>query len=1013
MARELFRRSAAEVEPSFGHLRRALVPLQGRPKTDPIFLLIWIRNAFAKAGVSLPAFDLSLAIMWEKTRSGDPFPTLENPWLHRAGSAMSDALPDGVGLVREALEETAGTIPLLGFLAKRGTRWAFDKGKKAWLEETRPQLQAFYRDGALIEDHEMPGRLPWMLAQDLNRHLKDHPADRFVLLIDEYEGLIEGAGTGPRWQENVFDIYLRDFVKETDGLLLLIFSRERLHWEDHPDWRKDLKGNQHLLGGLPDEDAEDWLRKVPVDNAEIRAAMIEGARETPDPTAPVYALMLELQVTHWRQLGEEAVPADFEVAARSFEARRLELVTRIMRGYGGPIQDVLARLAVVQRFDRTAFEAVTRAFNIPLADSDFDRIAALSMMSAGDEGWLTPHRAIADAIVEAEDPARLESSRRFLLSHFTDRAKPERITDVEETTLACLAEAARLRRAEGADGYVDWLNAAGVLIHRARRDTFLEWLWREALDMSLVSLGTDHPDTAASYNNVASNLDAQGRAAEAEPLYRKALEINERVLGTDHPDTTASYNNVAYNLDAQGRVAEAEPLYRKALEIRERLLGTDHPDTATSYNNVASNLNAQGRAAEAEPLSRKALEIRECVLGTDHPSTAASYNNVACNLDAQGRAAEAEPLYRKALEIRERVLGPDHPDTAASYNNIASNLDDQGQAAEAEPLYRRALEIRERVLGTDHPSTAASYNNVAYNLNAQGRAVEAEPLFRKALEIRERVLGTDHPDTAASYNNVAMNLDAQGRAAEAEPLYRKALEIRERVLGTDHPSTAASYNNVAYNLNAQGRAAEAETLSRKALEIRERVLGTDHPYTAASYDNLASNLDAQGRTAEAETLSRKALEIRERVLGADHPSTAASYNNLASNLDAQGRAAEAEPLLRKALEISERVLGTDHPSTAASYNNVAANLKAQGRAAEAEPLLRKALEISERVLGTDHPSTAVSSNNLASNLDAQGRAAEAEPLLRKALEISERVLGTDHPTTRMIRANLEAFLQRP
>ncbi|MCE8470560.1 hypothetical protein LZ189_16210, partial [Rhodovulum sulfidophilum] len=152
LARELFRMSAAEAEPSYAHLRRALVPLQGKPKTDPIFLLIWIRNAFAKAGVSFRAFDLSLAFMWEKTRSGDPFPTLENPWLHRAGNAMSDALPDGVGLVREALEDTAGTIPLLGFLAKRGTRWAFDKGKKTWLEKSRPQLQAFYRNGALIED---------------------------------------------------------------------------------------------------------------------------------------------------------------------------------------------------------------------------------------------------------------------------------------------------------------------------------------------------------------------------------------------------------------------------------------------------------------------------------------------------------------------------------------------------------------------------------------------------------------------------------------------------------------------------------------------------------------------------------------------------------------------------------------------------------------------------------------------------------------------------------------------
>ncbi|MCE8420455.1 tetratricopeptide repeat protein [Rhodovulum sulfidophilum] len=838
LARELFRMSAAEADPSYAHLRRALVPLQDKPKTDPIFLLIWIRNAFAKAGVSFPAFDLSLAIMWEKTRSGETFPTLENPWLHRASGTVAEALPDAVTLTRELIEDTARTIPLLGFLVNRGAKWAIDKGKRAWLEKTRPQLQAFYREGALIEDHEMPGRLPWMLAQDLNRHLKDHPEDRFVLLVDEYEGVIEGAGTGPRWQENVFDKYLRDFAKETDGLLLLIFSRERLHWEDHPDWREDLEGNQHLLGGLPDEDAEEWLCKVPVDDAEIRTAMIEGARETAAPAAPVYALMLELQIIHWRQLGTKAVPADFEVAARSFEARRADLVTRIMRGYGDPVQEVLTRLAVVQRFDRTAFQAVTREFNIPLADSAFDSLAGLSLMSAGEDGWLTPHRAIADAIVEAADPALLEASRTFLLSHFTDRAKPERILDVDEITLACLAEAARLRRAEGADGYVEWLSAADVQIHRARRDAFLERLWREALDMSLVSLGTDHPDTAASYNNIAYTLNAQGRAAEAEPLLRKALEICERVLGTDHPDTATSYNNVASNLDEQGRAAEAEPLYLKALEVSERVLGTDHPDTATSYNNLASNLQAQGRAAEAEPLLRKALEIRERVLGTDHPDTATSYNNLASNLDEQGRAAEAEPLYLKALEINERILGTDHPNTATSYNNVAMSLNAQGRAAEAEPVLRKALEIRERVLGTDHPDTATSYNNLASNLNAQGRAAEAEPLFRKALEIRERVLGTDHPSTAASYNNVAYNLDARDRSAEAEPLYRKALEIRERVLGTDHPDTAASYNNVAANLHAQGRAAEAEPLLRKALEICERVLGTDHPTTSLFRTNL-------------------------------------------------------------------------------------------------------------------------------------------------------------------------------
>ena len=166
-----------------------------------------------------------------------------------------------------------------------------------------------------------------------------------------------------------------------------------------------------------------------------------------------------------------------------------------------------------------------------------------------------------------------------------------------------------------------------------------------------------------------------GRRADLqaqEHWNRKSLEIRQRVLGEEHPSTAASYNNVASNLNAQGRYEEAEPLFRKSLEIRQRVLGEEHPSTATSYNNVASNLNAQGRYEEAEPLYRKSLEIRQRVLGEEHPDTAASYNNVAYNLNAQGRYEEAEPLYRKSLEISQRVLGEEHPTTLAIKNGLAN-----------------------------------------------------------------------------------------------------------------------------------------------------------------------------------------------------------------------------------------------------------------------------------------------------------------------------------------------------
>jgi adhesin HecA-like repeat protein len=78
--------------------------------------------------------------------------------------------------------------------------------------------------------------------------------------------------------------------------------------------------------------------------------------------------------------------------------------------------------------------------------------------------------------------------------------------------------------------------------------------------------------------------------AEAEPLYTRALEIREKSLGKDHPNVAASLNNLAGLYDAQGRYDEAEPLYKRALEILEKSLGEKHPGTVTVSENLAALL---------------------------------------------------------------------------------------------------------------------------------------------------------------------------------------------------------------------------------------------------------------------------------------------------------------------------------------------------------------------------------------------------------------------------------------
>ena len=692
-----------------------------------------------------------------KYRPEEPFPKIENAWLAKTQELIGDGAGDGVTAVREVVEETVETIPLLGPLITRGANWVMDRSKSAWLHHTRDYLAELYSEGRLKKPYELSDLMPWMLAQDLNYHLSKHTGDRFVLLVDEYERVFDQGGAGKCWEENPFDRLMRRVVAETNGLLAVFFTRERLPWEDDPDWRADLAGCQHSLEGLKDPDAEQWLKKAGVTDAALRAAMIDGARDSLHADALAYPLFLDLQIAHWGEMtkrNDTPKPEDFKVTDPDFGARCQKILDRLLRDYGEAWEYTLKRLCVADRFDKAAFDHVIDSFGTGLAKDDFDRLAGLSFVSADETGFLTLHRAIRDVLRSSLDADPLRETAAKLLEHYEPRAMPPSPKQIDESHRLALFEATALRQQLGAKDFVGWLTPIIEPFEVAAQARTCELVWRDASGFLAENLGEDHPDTVTSYNNLASNLNAQGRYGEAEPLYRKALEICERELGEDHPSTATSYNNVAYNLNAQGQYEKAEPLHRKALEIHKRELGEDHPNTATSYNNVASNLNAQGRYEKAKPLFLKALEIRKRELGEDHPDTATSYNNVASNLNTQGRYGEAEPLFLKALEICKREFGEDHPNTATSYNNVAYNLNAQGRYEKAKPLLQKSLEISKRVLGEDHPDTATSYNNVALNLNAQGRYGEAEPLYRKAVEIMERALGPDHPDSVTLRRNL-------------------------------------------------------------------------------------------------------------------------------------------------------------------------------------------------------------------------------------------------------------------
>ena len=99
--------------------------------------------------------------------------------------------------------------------------------------------------------------------------------------------------------------------------------------------------------------------------------------------------------------------------------------------------------------------------------------------------------------------------------------------------------------------------------------------------------------------------------AAAEPLYERSLAIREKTLGPNHPDVAASLNNLAALYQAEGQYAAAEPLYTRALAINEKARGPDHPDVATLLENISALYTNMGKTDEAEKLTDRAAKIRE------------------------------------------------------------------------------------------------------------------------------------------------------------------------------------------------------------------------------------------------------------------------------------------------------------------------------------------------------------------------------------------------------------------
>jgi CHAT domain-containing protein len=212
------------------------------------------------------------------------------------------------------------------------------------------------------------------------------------------------------------------------------------------------------------------------------------------------------------------------------------------------------------------------------------------------------------------------------------------------------------------------INIAELYVKLARYQE-AEDAYQRALRVCSQLLGPDHPQTLAAANDLGKLYTEQelygiGRPqpvehdlfVRAEELFLRAYQGRQRVLGTKHPLTLHSMNNLGVLYRAWGRLNDAEVWLSRSFETSREVHGYGHPDTATAATNLASVYIDRGRVQEAYDLYDVAAKRLEELLGGDHPNTLGVLNHFARVCTLIGRPAAAFEFMERVQLSQTRTL---------------------------------------------------------------------------------------------------------------------------------------------------------------------------------------------------------------------------------------------------------------------------------------------------------------------------------------------------------------------
>lgn len=787
-------------------LASGLVDLENPANRNPAQALLSLRLQLAEhGGLKFPAFDLAFARYFGLDQPGKDI-RATHPELFRQGS---EVLGDVLGLA----EDVANVIPGYAFLTKYGSKLVA-RGAEAmqtwWDRRGRTLLVGL--DELSVD--QLAAALPKYLGYDLCEAMTAERGPRVVIRFDTHEALWRDRGLKDGPGALLADDWLRRLVQDTPGAVVIITGRDKLRWgEIDADWDTVLE--QHLLGGLSDEDAAAFLAKAGVGDEAVRARMITAAAGEPGEGCLPYYLDLERE-THDAIVAGGAVPTPDQ-----FGGGRAEILARFLAHLDPETERRLRLASYPETLDPESLAVLSKDFLKEPDTEGWKRFLSRAFVEQSEDGPPSLHRLTRATLQASEREDHWERFKQIHLWFWTGAehrlSKPDQpvTADDEREFLTAINHMVALGSARSVQWATDRLqrfaDAARSRTVEAAADRLMPFAEQYAGPLWVAALMAWQARAAADL----------GRAAQAEALFRDAVGAYEQHAGPDDDNTLACLANLADVIADQVRYDEAEALYDRVLAAQIRSLGLDHPQIAVTRNNLALLYQHQGRYAKAVDLLEKVLATVLAEHGPDHRRTATARSNLADLWVDIGAFDAAEPLAEAAVKTLGQTLGRDHPHYWYARVVAARIVRGRRRFDQAVPLYADVLAGLEAALGPDHPSTVRLRVAAARLTRDMGDAQTALDTFQTALDLVES--GAYPHEAFRAYlliDRAETDLALGQTARPAEDLARARIELA-KVVSPDHPDWASLWLVEARLDAAEGRSDAARAKLAMAAQCLE------------------------------------------------------------------------------------------------------------------------------------------------------------------------------------------------